>query len=137
MNITKARSLIISVFVISFVIITLLVIIPFAKGYYGSESLLNLMQKILIVYSIHLGVISGGIFGQGASEKKLTSPLAFNLAFIMSLIWNILLIWRCISFNFIETDTTDVDLAQYIDNIAPASSFLVSGALAYFFATQK
>lgn len=137
MTITKARSVLLSIFVISFLLITLLIIIPFIKGEYGSESLLTLVKKILVVYSVHFGVIAGGIFGKENPKRTLTSGLSFRLAFVMALIWNILLVWRCVAFTFIETDTTDEEIVNYIDTIAPASSFLISGALVFFFTNQK
>lgn len=137
MTTTKARSALLYIFIFFFLFVNLLVIIPFIKGDYGSESLLNLTKKVLVTYSVHFGVIAGGIFGQESSEKMLASVIPFRLALVMALIWNILLAWRCIAFTFVEANTTDEELGNYIDAIAPASSFLVSGALAFFFTNQK
>ncbi|PHJ69134.1 hypothetical protein VF14_03075 [Nostoc linckia z18] len=137
MTIGKARAILLYIFIFFFLFIILLIIIPYIKGDYGGDSLINLIIKVLVVYSIHFGVIAGGIFGQEISDRRLSSLVPFKLALVMVLIWNILLTWRCIVFTFIETDTTDKELANYIDTIAPASSFLVSGALAYFFASQR
>jgi hypothetical protein len=137
MTFARARTILVLIFIFFFTFNNLLIVIPFVKNSYGSESLINIMTRILVVYSVHVAVILGGIFGQKNSPRDLTSKDSFWIAFIVALLWNILLTWRCIVFTFIETDTTDEDLIKYIDTVAPASSFFVSGALTYFFTDQN
>lgn len=137
MTFAQARTRLTYIFIFFFAFNNLLIVIPFVKNSYGSESLINIMTRILVVYSVHVAVIVGGVFGQKDSRRDLTSKNSFWIALIMALLWNVLLSFRLIVFTFIETDTTDEDLIKYIDTIAPASSFLVSGALTYFFTDQN
>jgi len=110
----------------------------FAAGHrMWPEELQSLVLKLLAVYSVHLTVILGGIFAQprGPLEDP-PSDIAWT-AIALALMWNGLLIWRSLSFSVADQDSV-VDLTKYLDNIASASSFLVTGALAFFFtkATQ-
>jgi hypothetical protein len=55
-------------------------------------------------------------------------------------IWNLLLFWRCISFGAAAFNPNSEDniehLSSYLQSISSASSFLVTGALAFFFAKK-
>jgi fatty acid desaturase len=122
-------------FVFFFFSIVLLLIFPFLKSEITSETLIDLMKKVISIYSVHFGVIIGGIFGKDVSSEVLASKTPFWLAFVLTLIWNILITWPMIIFSF-TTMSTDQDVSDYIDAIPTLSSFLVSGSLAYFFAKK-
>lgn len=91
-----------------------------------------LVLKIIAVYSLHLSVILGGIFAQ--PKGRLEDPpdaLAWT-AIALAILWNALLIWRSITFVAAKQDSVQ-DLVRYLDGVSSASSFLVTGALAFFF----
>jgi hypothetical protein len=96
------------------------------------QDLQTLLLKLLAVYSVPLSVILGGIFGQ--SRKPLTnpSPAVAWTAIVLAVLWNLLLVWRSISFTLASVDSVS-DLVEYLDAIASAGTFLVAGALAFFF----
>jgi hypothetical protein len=52
---------------------------------------------------------------------------------MLSLPWNFLLLWRSLAFTFAQKDSA-TELMKYLDGVASASSFLVTGGLAFFFA---
>jgi hypothetical protein len=140
---TRARAVLVSIFVGGLVIQAIAVIITYSKGAIAYEDLTNLLLKLLAIYSVHLGVIFGGIFAQqqDAQKKSQTAPkTAFWLAVVLASIWNLLLLWRGISFGMaaFNPDSEDnVDrLSSYLQSISSASSFLVTGSLAFFF-TKK
>lgn len=131
----NARVILIFNFIFFFVSIILLLIFPFLKSEITSETLIDLLKKIISIYSVHFGVIVGGVFGKDFSSEVLTSKTPFWLAFVLTLIWNILMTWPMIIFSF-TTMYTDQNISDYIDSIPTLSSFLVSGSLAYFFAKK-
>jgi hypothetical protein len=97
------------------------------------EDLQSLVVKLLGIYLVHFGVIFGGIFAQPKGPLKAPSaPLAWT-AMILALLWNLLLVWRSLSFSTARQDSA-ADLIKYLDATSSASSFLVAGALAFFFA---
>jgi hypothetical protein len=131
----NARVILIFNFIFFFFIIILLLVLPFLKSEISSETLIDLMKKIISIYSVHFGVIIGGVFGNDFSSEALIYKTPFWLAFVLTLIWNVLMTWPMIVFSF-TTMSTDQDISNYIDSIPTLSSFLVSGSLAYFFAKK-
>ncbi len=105
----------------------------FSVGYkMWPEDLQSLVLKMVTIYSIHLTVILGGIFAQaGGPLDDPPAPLAWT-AIAVALLWNALLIWRSISFVKATADSTS-ELIKYLDGVSSSSSFLVTGALAFFF----
>jgi hypothetical protein len=97
------------------------------------EDLQTMMVRILAVYSVPLGVIVGGIFGGAAERAAKASSGTFWTAAGLSLLWNILLLMRSLMFVIVQQDSI-TSLFGYIDAVSAASTFLIGGALAYFFA---
>lgn len=96
------------------------------------EDLQSLVLKVLAIYSVHLTVVLGGIFAQpSGSLEDPPSSLAWT-AIALALLWNVLLIWRSVSFALAPRDSV-TDLMKYLEGVASASSFLVTGTLAFFF----
>ena len=96
------------------------------------EDLLNLVLKLLGIYSVQLSVVLAGIFAQ--PRAGLADPpagLAWT-ALLLTTLWNLLLVWRSVSFSVAAQDSVG-DLIKYIDTVASASSFLVAGVIAFFF----
>jgi hypothetical protein len=88
--------------------------------------------KIVAVYSVHLTVILGGIFAQpkGPLEDP-PAPLAWT-AITLAVLWNVLLAWRSLAFSMASQDSAP-ELIKYLDGVGSSTSFLVTGALAFFF----
>ena len=97
------------------------------------EDLQSLVLKLLGIYSVHFGVILGGIFAQPKRVGRSPSaPIAWA-AIILAVLWNVLLVWRSASFSMAKVDSA-TEVVKYLDSTASASSFLVAGALAFYFA---
>jgi hypothetical protein len=96
------------------------------------EDLQALIFKIVAVYSVHLTVILGGIFAQpkGPLEDP-PAPLAWT-AITLAVLWNVLLAWRSFAFSMASQDSAP-ELIKYLDGVGSSTSFLVTGALAFFF----
>ncbi|HLG12944.1 MAG TPA: hypothetical protein VJH03_00250 [Blastocatellia bacterium] len=135
MRTTRARLILVSVFLVFFVLMIGAIFVPFQKGEIYSESMLTLLKKLLAVYSVHLAVIFGGIFGQWKSGIDKVPTLPFWIGLVLVFIWNALLAWRFLVFCFSEKDTVGA-LSAYLDTVVPATSFLVAGALSFFFAKR-
>lgn len=141
MTMTRARIVLIAMFVGSLAIQILAVIVTYSKGTIAYDDLTNLLVKLLVIYSVHLGVIFGAIFAQAGREKDKAPPsTAFSVAVILAAMWNLLLVWRSVSFGMAAYDPDSEDnvdqLSSYLQTISSAGSFLVTGALAFFF-TKK
>lgn len=96
------------------------------------EEFQTVLLRILGIYSAQLGIVLGAIFARPkAPSSNPPAGLAWT-ALALALFWNLLLAWRTIAFSVSEQDST-TDLIEYFDSIAAGSSFLVAGALAFFF----
>jgi hypothetical protein len=138
MTITKARNVLVAIFLASLVIQIGAVILTYTEGAIASKDLSTLLLKLLAVYSVHLAVIFGGIFAQQQDGQPVQTPTtAFWVAVVVAAIWNVLLIWRSIAFCAaafnINLNDNVLSLSTYIDDVSKAGSFLVAGALAFFF----
>lgn len=92
----------------------------------------KLILRLLAIYSAQLGLVLGGMFAQ--PKTALADPpagLAWSALALVAL-WNLLLVWRMVSFSLAEQDSV-ANLMKYLDSIAAGSSFLVAGVLAFFF----
>lgn len=102
------------------------------RGKMWPEDLLALVLKLFGIYSVQLGVVLGGIFAQPrATQANPPAGLAWT-ALVLTALWNLLLVWRSISFSVAPQDSVG-DLIKYLDTIASGSSFLVAGVIAFFF----
>ena len=135
MTLTRARAMIMSTFVAGLVLQLLAVTLTYLKGEISTKDVGVLTAKLLGIYSVQMAVILGGIFGQHKPPPRAASGLPFRIAFTLSVLWNLLLLWRSVAFYFAENDQA-ADLVSYLDVASSASAFLVAGALAYFFARQ-
>lgn len=135
MTTTRARAMIVSTFVAGLGLQLLAITLTYLKGEISPKDIGILTAKLLGIYSVQMAVILGGIFGQHKSPPRVASSLPFRIAFVLSLLWNLLLLWRSVAFYFAENDQA-TELVSYLDIVSAASSFLVVGAVAYFFAKQ-
>ncbi|NII26110.1 hypothetical protein HB364_13530 [Pseudoflavitalea sp. X16] len=144
MKISKPQNILIAIFLLSFLIQLIIGLFGFSKTVISGDDLISILLKLFAVYSIHLSMITAGIFGQKAqpgARKPSNARSVFRLAVILSLIWNIILLWRFFVFftaiiNPAMEDSVG-ELIGYVDKIATASSFLVTGMLAYYFTSQS
>jgi hypothetical protein len=96
----------------------------------------SLIVKCLTVYSVHLGVMLGAIFAKPKAGRAHTTRFIAFTGITLTLIWNLVLVWRTISFAVFQHDKV-ADLLKYLDSVSSASNFLVAGALAFFFTHEN
>lgn len=96
------------------------------------EDLLSLVLKLFAVYSVHLTVILGGIFAQPQGPLEDPPPALAWTAITLALFWNLLLLWRSLSFALATQDSVS-ELVKYLEGVSSSGSFLVTGTLAFFF----
>jgi hypothetical protein len=85
------------------------------------EDLQALILKIVAVYSVHLTVILGGIFAQPKGSLEAPPASLAWTAVALAVLWNV------------ATQDSAAELIKYIDGVGSSTSFLVTGALAFFF----
>jgi len=136
MTIGVARGILLSTFIISFLIGAGSIFQVFVKSKIYSDSMSSMLLKLLSIYSAPLAVIIGGIFAQRNTQIRSVHTIAFWSAFILSAIWNILIVGRFLLFTLTADDTVGA-LTSYLNALVPPSYFLVMGGLSYFFAKQK
>jgi hypothetical protein len=105
------------------------------RGAIYANHLQQLILAVLAIYSVPLATILGGIFGQRDDPDRPIASPAFAVALTVAAGWNLLLLARVMLFGLAGEDSVE-DVIAYLDAVAAASSFLVVGALAFFF-TRK
>jgi hypothetical protein len=133
MTIRHSQLALLGMFLIGLVIHLVCFGYSFLIGAVYVEDLQTMAVRTLAVYSVPLGVIVGGIFGGAAEQTANASSGTFWTAAGLSLLWNILLLARSLVFVIAAQDSI-TSLFGYIDAVSAASTFLIGGALAYFFA---
>jgi hypothetical protein len=142
----RARTWLVWTFIIGLSIQCLAVIFAFTSRAISTPDLIDLLKRLLSIYSIHFAVIFGYVFGKSGAVSEARGPesnanLAFRVALTLSVLWNLMLIWRTLQFGVHALDTQSTDrtdlLESYLDAVASASSFLVAGALAFFFGKNQ
>jgi hypothetical protein len=90
---------------------------------------------LLKIYPVPMGVILAGIFARRITPEGFLAHLPFLIALAVSAIWNLLLIGRTAAFVFAPTDSRSGYIGQ-VEGLVGSATFLVAGAIAYFFATR-
>jgi hypothetical protein len=123
-------------FFAALVIHLFVILLVFQKAAIYPEDVSSLMPKILAIYSVHFAVILGGIFGRKQSRAKKNIDAVFWIALSLVIVWNLLLVWRSVTFGLagfgIGQDATD-SYISYLTTVSSSSTFLIVGGLAYFF----
>jgi FtsH-binding integral membrane protein len=96
------------------------------------DELDGLILKLVALYSVHFGVILGGVFAQAGDHDQEVSPFLGWTAMGLAVLWNLLLGWRSVAFALASADSVQ-DLTRYLEAVSVRSSYLVAGALAFFF----
>ena len=134
MRISLARGMLAAVFLIFLILNLVDAVVPFWRGHLEYASMRQLLELVFGLYLVHLGVILGGYFGQRQLGPKDTDTPVFLVAFLVSLIWNILASWFLFWMCWMDTSGGSIaDAKDYLAKYPQFSSTLVSGALAYFF----
>jgi hypothetical protein len=132
MSMGSAQMALVTIFLVGLVTQISLVFVARQKGLAKPTEQTALITQLLSIYSVQLGVIIGGIFSQQLDPAQEAPRAAFWLAFSLSLVWNLLLLIRSISFALSAGDTVQ-HLRSYLKSVASAGSFLVAAAIAFFF----
>jgi len=103
------------------------------SGKMWPEDLQSLIVKLLGLYAAPLGVILGGMFAQPKGPLAEPPAALGGAALFLAVLWNLLLAWRSLSFSFATQDSA-TDVIKYMESVSGASTFLVAGMLAFFFA---
>jgi hypothetical protein len=103
--------------------------------YMWPEEMQALILKLLAVYSVHLGVIAGGMFAQSGTRNVKSGTATAVAAILLALVWNLLLVGRSLSLVIWRQDSV-ADLIRYLGAVADYGSFLVAAALAFFFSSK-
>jgi len=117
------------------------VLITYARGSIFADNLRTMLETLLAAYSAPLAIVIAGFFGQETSDQK---PVAstFWLAIIVSVSWNVFLLWGGIgllasSFGSQPEESAIDDFSSYVSAISSSATFLVSGVLTYFFVKRS
>jgi hypothetical protein len=100
------------------------------------DDLKSIMLALLAVYSVPLGIMSGGMFARSAGRDARDAGGPVGAAIILSLVWNLLLLGRVAVFALASSDDVDA-LRDWVTTISTGGSFLVAGALAYYFSSDE
>jgi hypothetical protein len=113
------------------------VLITYARGAIFADNLRTILATLLAVYSGPLAIVIAGFFGKEGPEPK---PVASNfwVAIVVSVVWNVFLLWGGIgllasSMSSQPNENAIDDFSSYIGTISSSATFLVSGALTFFF----
>lgn len=130
----KAYGVLFGTFLLSlFVSLVILAFSYFNREIYD-DTFKRLALKLLEYYSVHLSLISAGVFAKHSPSTlaRAVPPLPAYSAIGAMAIWNLLVLGRFCMFLFAVDDDSQA-LEGYLTTVVPATAFLVSGALAYFF----
>jgi hypothetical protein len=136
MTFEKLRNRILQIFIGFLIIHMICIIVPYFRGEMYSQEFIAIISKLLAIFGVHFAIIIGGIFGlQDEAYKKVSKNLA-QVSLLLIILWNILLVWRSISF-IISQDDPVKDLSSYLETVSAASSFLIAGVLTYLFTKRE
>lgn len=135
MKLTKARLTLFIIFISGFILSLIPIMAIFFENKIYNEDATQAILKMLSIYSIYLTVIIGGILARQKAKDEVIPKTPFCVAFTVSILWNVLILWKSAAIYFIPEETIE-DAIEYFELVPPACSFLVTGTLGYFFATK-
>ena len=97
----------------------------------GNEEFNKWLRLLLSVYSVHFGVMLGAIFSKNETGSTKVSGFPFTLAICLAAGWNLLLV--SYSWAFALSREKFSDFIETFTILSQDTSFLVAGALVYFF----
>ena len=138
MTVKFVQGTLLTIFLISLVGCVGLVAWSFLNGEISGDSLENLILKLFAAYSIYLSIVLVGIFSQtNGKAAKPAPPLPTYSAILLVVAWNLAIVGRVLAFSLISTTDTVESLDAFLQKVIPASAFIVSGGLTYFFIKLK
>lgn len=132
----SARNLLWAVFVGSLIVEIALVAYARLASKIYLDDLKAILLALFAVYSIPLGIMSGGAFARSALHDGESSPGPVGVAVLLSLLWNAVLLGRVLLFAVAQSDDVDA-LREWIATVTASSSFLVAGALTFYFSSGE
>ncbi len=135
MLITRARLSLIGLFLAGLYSQIIGVLLVFSEHSLRHQDLASSLSKLLAIYSVQFAVMLGGDLRRGRRRGGRKSAERVLGCICTSLLWTCIFVVRTALFVFAQNDSSQA-LASYFDTVSASSSFLVSGALAYFF-TKK
>jgi hypothetical protein len=138
MSIGRARLTLFLIFVISFLVQVVAIFYSLRRGTIYGDNVTSFVKGLLSIYSVHLGVVVAGSFAQirTTGPARTASKTPFWTALVLAGTWNALLAGRTLYFSLGSNDSID-DLMAYLTMLASGGSFLVAGALTYFFSHKS
>jgi hypothetical protein len=134
MNLNQSRGALLVIFLVFLLAqIAMIYGLGLANRIFVDEAV-ALITQVLAIYSVHLAVILGGMFAVKKTGMPSATPLLSWSAIGLSLMWNALLLGGTISFAVSNVWKLH-DIRNYLETVSRSSSFLVAGALAFFFAS--
>ncbi len=145
MKASRAQAILFVIFLASLVLQILIGILSYVERAIIGADLSTLTLKLLAIYSVPLAVILAGIFAKpskkaGKAATATGSQMTAYSAIVLAAFWNVLLLARSLFFGYAvfnqAVDDNINQLVSFLDTTSTASSFLIAGALAFFFTKQ-
>jgi hypothetical protein len=127
----RAALIIIFIFLLSLVAHIAIQVAMWIHGAIYEENVREATLKILIIYSVPLAALLGPLFKKQNRASQRIPGTTYIVALSMSVIWNLLLVYRSVMFAT-QNDDQESTLFKYLDDVSAASTFLVIGVLSYF-----
>jgi hypothetical protein len=96
------------------------------------EDYQSVLLKLLHIYSVPLGVATGGILATSKSKDGFVDGSLVWISLGLVLLWNGIFVTRTLAFCFSAHDSAK-DMMGFYQEISTGSSFLIAGVLAFFF----
>jgi hypothetical protein len=134
------------IFSICFIVLLVISCVLRVQQLISNQDCLDLLSKLFSLYSVHIGMILGGIYGRDQRKKNDVQNLgepdssAYSVAIFVSFVWNVLVVLPFIPITLsiigIDAKLDYLDLSSYLDLMQKYAPFLVTGALAYMYTNQ-
>jgi hypothetical protein len=137
MTLRAAQATIFSLLLLTLAIVVGSLSYAYMVDEYFPDHLQALLLQALAQFAGPLSVVIGSFFALRRSAQRTIVPSAvFYLSMACVTLWSLLIAGRTVT--FIASDDEIVEmLVSWFSNVTTAASFLVTGVLAYFFASQK
>jgi hypothetical protein len=138
----KAHGILFGIFLAALVVQMVVVALAFQANAITANDASALIVTLFTIYAVPLGVVFGGVFAKETYKRqRATTPVSSKSvvwsAVVVSVLWNLTMTWRSLRFGYAVyhpavNDNVD-QLSYFLETISTTSSFLIAGALAFFF----
>jgi len=109
----------------------------YSRREYFAEDLQTLIAQVLAQFSGPLSVVAGSFFAlRGVSRRTPVAHASFWLALACVTLWSVLIAGRAAAF-IAYSNEAPVVMTNWLTQVVTAASFLLTGALTYFFASPR